>query len=157
MVTYNDVDYFYVYNLQGDVVALIDANGTQVVEYVYDAWFGKNVEIIDDVHLVRLPYLLIYREYEKACKIMTRYRIEEEHAYEKIQIKYKCEFDKIKEMLPIRFKTYKEFGELISAINEKNDDKIMGILNQWKTESYNAIEKRSKMFIRKYPIVLFHY
>lgn len=38
MVTYNDVDYFYVYNLQGDVVALIDADGTQVVEYVYDAW-----------------------------------------------------------------------------------------------------------------------
>ena len=38
MVTYNDVDYFYVYNLQGDVVALIDANGTQVVEYVYNAW-----------------------------------------------------------------------------------------------------------------------
>ena len=41
MVTYNDVDYFYVYHLQGDVVALIDANGTQVVEfryreYVYD-------------------------------------------------------------------------------------------------------------------------
>ena len=38
MVAYNDVDYFYVYNLQGDVVALIDANGTQVVEYGYDAW-----------------------------------------------------------------------------------------------------------------------
>ena len=38
MVTYNDVDYFYVYNLHGDVVALIDANGTQVVEYGYDAW-----------------------------------------------------------------------------------------------------------------------
>ena len=38
MVTYNDVDYFYVYHLQGDVVALIDANGTQVVEYGYDVW-----------------------------------------------------------------------------------------------------------------------
>ena len=38
MVTYNGVDYFYVYNLQGDVVALIDADGTQVVEYIYDAW-----------------------------------------------------------------------------------------------------------------------
>ena len=38
MVTYNDVDYFYVYNLQGDVVALIDANGTQMVEYGYDVW-----------------------------------------------------------------------------------------------------------------------
>ena len=37
MVTYNDVDYVYVYHLQSDVVALIDANGTQVVEYGYDA------------------------------------------------------------------------------------------------------------------------
>ena len=27
-----------VHMTQGDVVALIDANGTQVVEYVYDAW-----------------------------------------------------------------------------------------------------------------------
>ncbi len=26
-----------IYDLQGDVVALIDANGTQVVEYGYDA------------------------------------------------------------------------------------------------------------------------
>ncbi|MED9821389.1 MAG: RHS repeat-associated core domain-containing protein [Christensenellales bacterium] len=38
MVRFNGVDYFYVYNLQGDVVAMIDANGTQVVEYYYDAW-----------------------------------------------------------------------------------------------------------------------
>ena len=82
---------------------------------------------------------------------------EGEHAYEKIQIEYKCEFDKIKEMLPMRFKTYKEFGELISAINEKNDDQIEKILNQWKTEAYHAIEKRSKTFCKKYPIVLFRY
>ena len=27
-----------IYNLQGDVVALIDANGTRVVEYGYDVW-----------------------------------------------------------------------------------------------------------------------
>ena len=38
MVRYNGADYFYVYNLQGDVVALVDVNGAQVVEYVYDAW-----------------------------------------------------------------------------------------------------------------------
>lgn len=38
MVRFNGTDYFYVYNLQGDVVAMIDANGTQVVEYNYDAW-----------------------------------------------------------------------------------------------------------------------
>ena len=44
MVTYNDVDYFYVYNLQGDVVALIDAKGTQVVEYGYDAWGIRSVK-----------------------------------------------------------------------------------------------------------------
>lgn len=38
MIRFNSTDYFYVYNLQGDVVAMIDANGTQVVEYHYDAW-----------------------------------------------------------------------------------------------------------------------
>lgn len=38
MVRFNGVDYFYVYDLQGDVVAMIDVNGTQVVEYHYDAW-----------------------------------------------------------------------------------------------------------------------
>lgn len=38
MVRFNGTDYFYVYNLQGDVVAMIDAAGIQVVEYVYDAW-----------------------------------------------------------------------------------------------------------------------
>jgi len=32
MVRFNGVDYFYVNNLQGNVVALIDANGMQVVE-----------------------------------------------------------------------------------------------------------------------------
>ena len=38
MVRFNGADYFYVYNLQGDVVALIDVGGMQVVEYMYDAW-----------------------------------------------------------------------------------------------------------------------
>lgn len=28
----------YLYNLQGDVIALVDANGSKVVEYKYDAW-----------------------------------------------------------------------------------------------------------------------
>ena len=38
MVRFNGVDYFYVYNLQGDVAALIDADSTRMVEYIYDAW-----------------------------------------------------------------------------------------------------------------------
>ena len=32
--------YAYIYNLQGDVIALTDSTGTKVVEYTYDAW-GK--------------------------------------------------------------------------------------------------------------------
>ena len=30
--------YFYVKNLQGDVVRIIDLSGTEVASYVYDAW-----------------------------------------------------------------------------------------------------------------------
>ena len=38
VVVYNDVPYAYVKNLQGDVIAILDAAGNVVVSYVYDAW-----------------------------------------------------------------------------------------------------------------------
>ncbi len=38
IVNFNGADYHYLYNLQGDVVGLIDNTGTLVVEYNYDAW-----------------------------------------------------------------------------------------------------------------------
>ncbi len=37
-VTYNGTIYYYVTNLQGDVVALVNTSGTAVVNYTYDAW-----------------------------------------------------------------------------------------------------------------------
>jgi len=38
VIRYNAQNYGYVYNLQGDVIAIIDSAGTKVVEYKYDAW-----------------------------------------------------------------------------------------------------------------------
>ena len=43
-VAYGDDVYYYVTNLQGDVVAIIDADGNVLVEYCYDAW-GKILSI----------------------------------------------------------------------------------------------------------------
>lgn len=40
VVLFNGTAYAYLYNLQGDVIALVDTNGSKVVEYKYDAW-GK--------------------------------------------------------------------------------------------------------------------
>ena len=40
IVAYNGTKYAYIYNFQGDVLGLIDSNGTEVVKYTYDAW-GK--------------------------------------------------------------------------------------------------------------------
>ncbi len=40
IVIFNGTAYGYLYNLQGDVIALVNATGTKVVEYTYDAW-GK--------------------------------------------------------------------------------------------------------------------
>ena len=40
IVIFNGTAYSFLYNLQGDVVALVNASGTKVVEYTYDAW-GK--------------------------------------------------------------------------------------------------------------------
>ena len=44
--TYNGVEYYYVYNLQGDVEAIADSNGTIIARYTYDPW-GKIVAITD--------------------------------------------------------------------------------------------------------------
>jgi RHS repeat-associated protein len=41
------VTYYYVLNLQGDVVAILDSTGRCVVEYVYDAW-GQLIEPEED-------------------------------------------------------------------------------------------------------------
>ena len=37
-VTYGGATYYYVLNLQGDVVAILNSSGAQVVGYTYDAW-----------------------------------------------------------------------------------------------------------------------
>jgi RHS repeat-associated protein len=37
---YNGVGYYYITNLQGDVMRVVDANGNAVASYVYDSW-GK--------------------------------------------------------------------------------------------------------------------
>jgi len=41
---YNGTRYYYVTNLQGDVITILDANGNSVVQYNYDAW-GKVLSI----------------------------------------------------------------------------------------------------------------
>ena len=42
LVTYNGSDYYYLYNLQGDVVGLVGPSNQLVVEYRYDPW-GKQL------------------------------------------------------------------------------------------------------------------
>ena len=37
-ISYCDTTYFYVTNLQGDVIAILNTTGTAVVNYTYDAW-----------------------------------------------------------------------------------------------------------------------
>jgi YD repeat-containing protein len=40
IVQFNGTKYAYIQNLQGDIVGIVDSNGTEVVKYTYDAW-GK--------------------------------------------------------------------------------------------------------------------
>ena len=37
-VKYNGTDYYYLYNIQGDVISLYDSTGATVVDYRYDSW-----------------------------------------------------------------------------------------------------------------------
>ena len=49
-VNYYDTDYYYVRNGQGDIIKLIDGNGSTVVEYKYDTW-GKIVSQTGDYNI----------------------------------------------------------------------------------------------------------
>ena len=42
VVLFNGTAYAYLYNLQGDVIGLVDSNGSKMVSYTYDAW-GKPI------------------------------------------------------------------------------------------------------------------
>ena len=44
IVEFNGTKYGYLYNLQGDVIGLIDSANTEVVRYTYDAW-GKPLSV----------------------------------------------------------------------------------------------------------------
>ena len=41
---YNGTTYYYVKNLQGDIIAILNASGEQVVEYKYDAWGNVSID-----------------------------------------------------------------------------------------------------------------
>ena len=43
---YNNTQYYYIKNLQGDIIGILDNNLTQVVSYTYDSW-GKLISIKD--------------------------------------------------------------------------------------------------------------
>ena len=66
---YNNVQYFYLKNAQGDIVGITDASGNIVAEYVYDSW-GKvlhvlnatGTEITDPSHIAHINPLR-YRGY----------------------------------------------------------------------------------------------
>ena len=51
-------EYYHIRNLQGDIIGLIDKNGTEVVSYTYDTW-GKLISIegsLKDTVGVKNPY-----------------------------------------------------------------------------------------------------
>ena len=44
-ITYNGATYYYVKNLQGDIVGLTDTSGVYVVAYTYDAWGKEHLDV----------------------------------------------------------------------------------------------------------------
>ena len=63
--THNGTPYFYLLNLLGDVVAIVDADGNIVAEYTYDAW--GNVTVFEgersvEAHGFSMPQVVSFAE-----------------------------------------------------------------------------------------------
>ncbi|MDR1629418.1 MAG: hypothetical protein LBS36_04290 [Oscillospiraceae bacterium] len=65
-VQYNDVNYYYLRNLQGDVTGIYDSNGDVVANYLYDTWGlmerSRAARKIDSIRLKNNAILIIYSE-----------------------------------------------------------------------------------------------
>jgi RHS repeat-associated protein len=67
----NGVEYYYVRNGQGDIIALIDANGNEAVSYTYDSW-GNVVSIDGSLATtvgVKNPYRYRGYRYDEETKL----------------------------------------------------------------------------------------
>ena len=58
---FNDTHYYYITNLQGDIVAILRSDGIIVAEYEYDAW--GNCTIIQNLNNIANTNPLRYRGY----------------------------------------------------------------------------------------------
>ena len=78
VVVFNGTPYSYVKNLQGDIVAILDSNGTAVVQYKYDAWgkpIGKTGSMASTLGTVQ-PFRYrgyVYDEETEVYYLRTRY------------------------------------------------------------------------------------
>ena len=78
-ITYEGVTYYYIKNLQGDVIGLLNGSGSVVARYAYDAW-GKLIsvkdassqEITDESH-VAMQNPIRYRGYVYDSEIELYY------------------------------------------------------------------------------------
>lgn len=43
-----DADYYYKKNAQNDIIGIYSTNGTQIVEYVYDAWGNQRIKYLNN-------------------------------------------------------------------------------------------------------------
>jgi len=55
--------FYYVTNLQGDVIAILDENGNEVAEYSYDAWGRLLCDLDEDEETIYSLNPLLYRGY----------------------------------------------------------------------------------------------
>lgn len=75
-LTYDGGTYYYVTNLQGDVVAILDSTGTEVVRYSYDAWGNLITDVAEGTLGFYNPLRYrgyVYDEETKLYYLQSRY------------------------------------------------------------------------------------
>lgn len=65
---HNSTNYYYKKNIQGDIIAILNANGQEIAKYTYDAWGNHKIHYLDGTNFVAINSNVCYNSSDPVNK-----------------------------------------------------------------------------------------
>ena len=67
---HNSTNYYYKKNIQGDIIAILNANGQEIAKYIYDAWGNHKIQYLDGTNFVAIDSTSCYNNSDPVSRLI---------------------------------------------------------------------------------------